>query len=89
MSGGAYKYSYGKVVAFADALDAGIDFDNRPKPYEEGCIDALHLRKKFAAHLRLVAEAMRAIEWTDSGDSGLGDERKAIADCLEGIEDKK
>lgn len=35
-------------------------------------------RRWFAAHLRLVAEAMRCVEWVDSDDYGPGDEVEAI-----------
>ena len=36
------------------------------------------LRKAFRQHLGLVAEALRAVEWVDSGDWGPGDEDAAI-----------
>jgi hypothetical protein len=39
------------------------------------------LRRAFLAHLSLVAEALRAIEWNDSGD-GDDDEEKNIRACL-------
>lgn len=35
-------------------------------------------RIAFAAHLKLVAQALHDIEWVDSGDYGPGDENKAI-----------
>jgi hypothetical protein len=40
-------------------------------------------RKAFRRHLNLVAKALRAIEWNDSGD---GDDREdeAIRACLSG-----
>lgn len=40
-------------------------------------------RAAFAAHLALVAEALRAIEWEDSGDTGPEQTEKAIKACLE------
>jgi len=40
------------------------------------------LRIAFKAHLLLVAEAMRAIEWEDSGDSGPGDTNTVIMNVL-------
>lgn len=41
------------------------------------------LRRAFSAHLEKVAAALHAIEWVDSGDSGPGDDDKAIRACLE------
>jgi hypothetical protein len=40
------------------------------------------LRRAFSAHLKLVAKAMRDIEWVDSCDDGEGTEVKAIKDAL-------
>ena len=40
------------------------------------------LRKAFKKHLRLVAEAMRAIEWVDSGDCSEPHGDKAIRKVL-------
>jgi hypothetical protein len=40
------------------------------------------LRQAFRTHLRKVAKACHDIEWVDSGDCGLGDEDKAIRECL-------
>lgn len=58
MSGGSYDYAYTHVNDFADALR------------EEGSCSAARpaLRRAFREHLRMVADAMRAIEWNDSGD---------------------
>lgn len=39
-------------------------------------------RVRFKAHLLLVAEAMRAVEWVDSGDYGDGDDEDDIAKAL-------
>lgn len=39
-------------------------------------------RIAFAAHLKLVAQALHDIEWVDSGDYGPGDENAAIRACL-------
>jgi len=38
-------------------------------------------RKAFKKHLRLVAKALKAIEWNDSGD-GAADEEELIRKCL-------
>lgn len=40
------------------------------------------LRRAFKAHLLLVARAMKAIEWNDSGDGDDGEEA-AIRACIE------
>lgn len=40
------------------------------------------LRKRFAAHLKLVAKALHDIEWVDSADYAPGDEDEAIQACL-------
>lgn len=63
MSGGSYEYAYRRVEEFAEALEAGVMFDGRPAD-GAGCI----ARLGFAAHLKKVAAAMKAIEWEDSGD---------------------
>lgn len=58
MSGGSYDYAYTKVLDFTEALEDS-DKGETPKTL---------LRAAFIRHLRTVAEAMRAIEWEDSGD---------------------
>ena len=40
------------------------------------------LRKQFAEHLKLVAQALHDIEWVDSADYAPGDEDEAIRACL-------
>lgn len=77
MSGGAYDYSYQRVMDFVGHLVQGVTSDGdriEPSVRERRC--------KFVAHLELVAEAMRAIEWVDSGDSGTDAERRAIEAVL-------
>lgn len=39
-------------------------------------------RRAFRRHLRLVADALRAIEWADSGDGSENDASDAIRTCL-------
>ena len=39
-------------------------------------------RKAFKKHLAVVAKALKAIEWVDSGDSGPESETEAIRACL-------
>lgn len=67
MSGGSYDYAYMRVQDMAYSL--------RRKETEP-------LRAAFAKHLELVAEAMRAIEWVDSGDYGGNQDEEAIRKVL-------
>lgn len=39
-------------------------------------------RRAFKQHLQMVAEALKAIEWVDSGDWGPGDEDEPILSCI-------
>jgi hypothetical protein len=64
MSGGSYEYAYRVVEQFAEALELGVKFDGDAA---DGA--ASELRPQFAAHLRKVAAAMKAIEWEDSFDT--------------------
>lgn len=66
MSGGVYDYAYMKVAQMAEELADSVN----PK------------RREFAEHMRLVAEAMRAIEWVDSGDCSEPHDTDAIKRCL-------
>ncbi len=63
MSGGSYEYAYDVVKRFAECLELGQTFDGRDTG-EANCL----ARLGFAAHLRKVAKAMKAIEWEDSCD---------------------
>lgn len=72
MSGGAYQYLYSSVNDFANSIDPDADRNH----------EAVKLRKRFAKHLKLVADAMYAIEWVDSGDMSSGDEVDAIKKAL-------
>lgn len=40
------------------------------------------LRRSLRAHLKKVSEALRAVEWVDSGDWGPGDEDGPIRELL-------
>jgi len=62
MSGGSYDYLSFKIEDACDTLD-----DSKSP-----------LRRAFAQQLRMYADAMRAIEWVDSGDWADGDEIAAI-----------
>lgn len=66
MSGGSWSYVYHGIEDAADKLDAERD----------------PLRRAFGKQVRLVAEAMRAIEWVDSGDSAHGSEIDPIKAAL-------
>lgn len=75
MSGGTYSYAYYRLEEFADEMAS-----------EGNCSAASpQLREAFRTHLRMVAEAMRAIEWNDSHD---GDDREAglLEACLKASE---
>ncbi len=73
MSGGSYDYAYNKVHEFADHLELGPHYDDK---------DQMKMRRQFVKHLRLVAEAMRAIEWVDSSDSSAPEDTEAIRKAL-------
>jgi hypothetical protein len=59
MSGGSYDYAYRHVQDMADAMRSRHASDP--------------LALAFAAHLDLVATAMRAVEWADSHDTAWAD----------------
>ena len=63
MSGGSYDYLYCKVEDMADRI---VEAGDTPE------------RRRFAEHLRRVANAMHAIEWVDSCDLDRGEENAAI-----------
>ena len=72
MSGGSWNYVY-RLVQDAAANMA----DDRSDHHGTGT-----LRRAFAKHLTLVAEALHDIEWVDSFDDSPGDEVKAIRAAL-------
>ena len=73
MSGGSYDYAFEKVERFAEALETDTRLDGHKLYQSNG-----HDRIGFAAHLRKVAAAMKAIEWVDSGDSSPPEDTLAI-----------
>ena len=77
MSGGSYGYAYKVVEHFAEALEHGYTLPDMADPRPTGC-ENNHDRIGFAAHLRKVAAAMKAIEWVDSGDSSHPEDTTAI-----------
>lgn len=83
MSGGSYYYAFQNINDFVDALEGERQIDDcRPWPDD---IDAENraLRKAFAAHLRKVSDAMKAIEWVDSSDCSPPHEMVAIRAVLD------
>jgi hypothetical protein len=78
MSGGSYDYAFWKVDDFADALQIRLDQGDDPLSITQTSAEALALRQRFVEHLRLVRDAMRAIEWVDSCDYSPGDELEAL-----------
>jgi len=80
MSGGAYNYTYMRVLDFAEALESGQDIERG----EGEARPLTPLRLAFATHLRKVAEALRAIEWEDSGD-GADDNGEMMAVLLNSL----
>lgn len=73
MSGGAYDYAFERVLLMAEALESNKRLDGFALYQPNG-----HDRIGFAAHLRKVAAAMKAIEWVDSGDSSPPEDTLAI-----------
>jgi hypothetical protein len=67
MSGGHYDYAYEKVLRFVEKMER--DGKNNTSD-----------RRALCTHLRLCAEAMRAVEWEDSGDGA--DENQKIEDVF-------
>lgn len=63
MSGGHYDYAYVRVQEMADAMA-----DALPSLPARGRGINRPLRRRVIAHLRAVADLMRAVEWEDSGD---------------------
>jgi hypothetical protein len=71
VSGGSYNYFYSEVGRVAYSIrESSIPEYTRPA-----------LRRAFKSHLLKVAEALRAIEWNDSGD-GDSEECAKIEACL-------
>jgi hypothetical protein len=66
MSGGSWDYIHFQVEEVAERLLIIED----------------QIRQDFGQHLKLVAKALRDIEWVDSGDSSRGDEIPAIEAVL-------
>jgi hypothetical protein len=75
MSGGSYDYAYQRIADLAEEIRMRAEGDH------------VDLRAAFAAHLEKCAEAARAIEWVDSGDSGPGREVAPIREALKGGRD--
>jgi hypothetical protein len=71
MSGGEYGYAFLQLEQFEGKIPV------------KGCQDCAspELRQAFKDHLSLVVEAMKAIEWNDSGDAD-DKEEMLIKQCL-------
>ena len=69
MSGGSYDYAYRHLEDFAEAL--------RLRTPGQCYAASPALRMAFAEHCEMVAIAMKAVEWNDSGD-GDSDETRLI-----------
>ncbi len=67
MSGGSLEYVYQRVADAADMVETKATTD---------------LHREFAAHLELVAKALKALEWMLSDDTSPGDEVAAIEAVL-------
>jgi hypothetical protein len=63
MSGGHYNYEYRRVQDLADQVKQEASLPTVP------CWEAQD-RRDIATYLREVAEALKALEWYDSGDTG-------------------
>ena len=73
MSGGSLDYAYAKIVIVEEELLRSITKGgNHPE-----------LRKELADHLRACSEVLRAIEWSDSGDTAPADWVPAAEKLLE------
>lgn len=67
MSGGSWDYVHYKFEEVAERL---LDYRQSSS------------RRALGKHVELIAKALRAIEWVDSGDSGVGAEEDAIQAAL-------
>jgi hypothetical protein len=59
MSGGSMNYDYARLRTVAEELEASAGGGNHPG-----------LRREVAGYVERAVEAVRAIEWSDSGDTG-------------------
>lgn len=70
MSGGSYNYAFRTVQEMADNLSCSKDT----------------YKKAFSEHLTKVAKAMKAVEWVDSGDWGVLDDKDFILDVIPNLD---
>ena len=67
MSGGSWNYAYSKVSIMAEDLESGEESHrwdtNKDRPPQHP------LRLQLSRHLHHLAEVLKAIEWSDSGDT--------------------
>lgn len=67
MSGGHFGISYTTIHSLADDLDWEISEQNPEYVYK---LETIVQMKKFVKHLHKVAQAVKAIDYLYSGDSG-------------------
>ena len=66
MSGGSWNYAYWKVQSLAEELESGEESYSE----DEGESPPQHpLRLALSQHMKHLAEVLKAIEWSDSGDT--------------------
>jgi hypothetical protein len=76
VSGGSWDYAFGLIADIADALRNDTSTGSRrPLPLND---DQRLWRRRLAAHLQLVSEALHAIEWVDSYDYSYPEDVEAI-----------
>ncbi len=67
MSGGSWDYFYRDVAEISERLS------------DENCV----YRKSLGNKMKLISEALKAVEWVDSGDWGQGDDIELIKKCFD------
>lgn len=82
MSGGSWDYSYGKLSGVIEALELDTTLDHRKLDLNDLQKEQRH---KLAALLDKVRDALRAIEWVDSGDSSYPSDTIAIKEVFSNI----
>ena len=83
MSGGSWGYAYWKVLEMAYDLDAGDEDDCRDNE-DENRVNPSPLRRALGKALEnLAEEALKSIEWSDSGDYAHDDWVDPVREFLE------
>jgi len=80
MSGGSLDYAFCKLNEVAEEIHRCVhgasEYDGRPDYAKNPLYD------EFVAHLRLVSDALKDIEWVFSGDCGEGAADEAMRKVL-------